>query len=45
MPGGKEEKVPLDGDAFATSTVFDTHTVGYKWNYASATRTDSKAKC
>lgn len=36
LPDGKEEKVPIDWDAFATPTVLDEHTFGYKWKLESA---------
>lgn len=42
VAGGKEEKVPFDWDAFATSKQFDPHTFGFQWNFASASRTDTK---
>ena len=42
IPGGKEEKVPLDWDAFATLTTFDPYTFGFKWNSAIVVRRDMK---
>lgn len=41
-PDGKENKVPIDWNAFATPTTIDDHTFGYKWNYANATKTTTK---
>ncbi len=41
-PGGKENKVPIDWNAFATPTALDANTFGYKWNYTHATKTAAK---
>ena len=38
----KEDKVPLAWNAFATPTVLDAHTFGYRWNYQAVAKTDSK---
>ena len=40
---GHEEKVPLAWSDFATPTVFDPSTYGYRWNYAAAARTAWKS--
>jgi len=39
----KEDKVPLAWNAFATPTVLDPHTFGYRWNYEAVAKTDSPA--
>ena len=39
---GKETKVPIDWNAFATPTVIDVNTFGYQWNYTNATKTTTK---
>lgn len=41
-PEGKEKKVPIAWNDFATPTVMDANTFGYQWNYANATKTDTK---
>lgn len=41
-PDGKESKVPIDWNAFATPTAIDANTFGYRWNYANATHTATK---
>ncbi|HLK59902.1 MAG TPA: hypothetical protein VKU00_25295 [Chthonomonadaceae bacterium] len=41
-PDGKESKVPIDWNAFASPTAIDAHTFGYQWNYANATKTTTK---
>ena len=41
-PDGKEKKVPIDWTAFATAVPLDAHTYGYRWNYAQASKTDTK---
>ena len=38
----KEDKVSVAWSAFATPTVLDAHTFGYRWNYQSVAKTDSK---
>ena len=38
----KEDKVPLAWNSFATPTVLDAHTFGYRWNYQAVAKTDSK---
>ena len=41
-PNNKELKVPIDWNSFATPNVIDANTYGYKWNYATATKTDTQ---
>lgn len=36
---GSEKRVPLAWNDFATQTVFDPMTFGFRWNYATATKT------
>jgi hypothetical protein len=38
----KEDRVPLAWNAFATPTVLDPHTFGYRWNYQAVAKTDTK---
>lgn len=42
VPNGKEKKTPIDWNAFATPTAFDSMTFGYQWNYASMAKTSTK---
>ena len=42
-PEGKEMKAPLDWVAFATPTVLDPTTYGYRWDLSVATRTATQA--
>ena len=41
VPNGKENKTPIDWNAFATPAALDANTFGYKWNYDNATRTSA----
>ena len=41
-PDGKEKKVPISWNDFATPTVINASTFGYQWNYANATKTATK---
>jgi len=38
----REEKVPMAWNRFANPVALDPHTFGYRWNYPTATKTDSK---
>lgn len=38
----KENKMPIAWNAFATPTALDSNTFGYRWNYESVAKTDSK---
>jgi hypothetical protein len=41
-PGEPEKRMPIEWSAFATPTAIDAGTFGYEWNYAGATKTDTK---
>ncbi len=40
---GKENKVPIDWNAFASPTAIDANTYGYKWDYTVASKTITDA--
>ena len=43
LANGKEAKVPLDWNAFATAAPIDSETYGYRWNFATASKTSTKS--